>query len=182
MYSSIFNNAGLSWPALLAVMRNHFLLILCLGLAVRVFPQTPPPPSPGIIDIVGEELNNRGHRANDRKMWGTFTITNPGLTPFILRMTFHGRAGLMNEAWTSRIPMRDLELRYRNQSNMTIRKTFSAGTLGSGGFVYELHFLEEDMQPVYRMELWSSLAEPAATRALPGIYREQIDFEIEVKP
>jgi len=88
----------------------------------------------------------------------------------------------MNNEWATHISMRDLELRYRNSSGMTMRKTFSSGVLGTNGFIYELHFLEEEMQALYRMELWGALREPDARQAPGGIFREIIDFEIEVKP
>jgi hypothetical protein len=51
----------------------------------------------------------------------------------------------------------------------------------SSGYVYELEFLTEDMQPNYKMELWGFVNEQEAKRAAGGVYKETIQLEVEWK-
>ena len=81
----------------------------------------------------------------------------------------------------SNIGLRDLELRYRDKNEVSLTRKFSRTVAKSSGYVYELEFLKEDMQPNYKMELWGFVNEKEAKRAVGGVYKETIMLEIEVK-
>jgi len=146
-----------------------------------------------ILDIVGEELKGTRHNAGEKKMIGTFVIKISNITrnrwpePFILRLTFYngGAFRMDREHGYSKgmISLRDLELRYRDRNDVSITKKFSRTlSRGRGGYVYEMEFLQEDLQPIYKMELWGHVNEREAKSAVGGIYKETIQIEIETKP
>jgi hypothetical protein len=60
-----------------------------------------------------------------------------------------------------------------------VRKFVRSGK--RGGYVYEVEFLQEDMQAIYKMELWGRVNEQEAKGAAGGVYRESIQLEVEAK-
>jgi hypothetical protein len=134
-------------------------------------------------DIQGEELKGTSRNAGERKMFGTYALSNPCLVPFVLRLTFeHGGAfRLERYGKASNIGLRDLELRYRDRNEVSLTKKFSRTLSKSSGYVYELEFLKEDMQPNYKMELWGYVNEREAKRAVGGVYKETIQLEAEAQ-
>jgi len=163
-----------------------------------------------VRDIVGKELSGTRRNAGEKRMFGTFVVaqvaqvydTTQGQdgrkllklydigsswprppVPFILRLTFdHGGAfRLERYGRASSIGLRDLELRYRDKNEVSLTKKFSRTVSKSSGYVYELEFLKEDMQPQYKMELWGFVNEREATRATGGVYKETIQIEVEAK-
>jgi hypothetical protein len=109
-------------------------------------------------------------------------ISNSAGVPFILRVTLLHGSKLVSwhniNAIEPFISLHELELRYRNPNSVQLNKLFSSAVGGSDGYVYELEFLQEDVQPFYRMELWGFLNPTEARRAVAGNYREEITFEI----
>jgi hypothetical protein len=114
---------------------------------------------------------------------GTVEISNPDGVPFILRVTFFNGGRLVS--WYSSTPATDnfirlheFELRYRNPNNALLIRAFAAAVGGSDGYVYELEFLQEDVQSFYRMELWAFLNPTEARRVVADTYHEEITFDI----
>ena len=252
--------------------RRFPLFLACLAFcAYAQFPSSSSNTlSHGISDLVGENMARAGGgpKVGFTRI-GTFTITNPAQEPFILRVTFDNAAALRmvdeQRPWVRgrrgdpEVGLANLELRYRNRSEVQIRRQISDhrvnprragarparsgrpdrpegavrpdrpdgsvrpdrpegsvrldrpdrpdrsdGTVhslrsGHSGrpdgtgvgrgrseraerprvHVYEVEFLQEEMQPVYRMELWALLNEDG--RSPPGTYQEVINFEVEPK-
>ena len=162
-------------------------------------------------DISGSELVGSSRTAGEAKLFGTFVLAQvvqvyvPDTTvgqggrrlektyevgavwprepvPFILRLTFeHGGAfRLERRGRESLIELREFELRWRDGKEAPRSRKFSrAGK--RGGYVYEVEFLREDMQALYKMELWGRVNEQEAKSASGGVYRETIQIEVEVK-
>jgi hypothetical protein len=160
-------------------------------------------------DISGSELVGSTRTAGEAKLFGTFVLAQVARVydttggqegrrlektyevgavwprepvPFILRLTFeHGGAfRLERRGRESLIELREFELRWRDGKEAPRSRKFSrAGK--RGGYVYEVEFLREDMQAIYKMELWGRVNEQEAKSASGGVYRETILLEVEGK-
>jgi len=193
---------------------------------------------PVISDVLGENFKSRGRNiVGNKRLLGTFTITNRRGVPFILRAVFENGGEFKRDdsrfagGESAGLELRDLELRYRNRNSAVLSKRLSPGggrsarearpprdgrrssdverpsregrrssegerpsregrsrssargfTTGNG-YVYEVEFLAEDVQPLYKMELWGSINYPqGGGRVFDGMYFESVNLEIEVRP
>jgi hypothetical protein len=143
---------------------------------------------PYITDIENKRVSAEDRKANANCLWGTFAINNAYRQPFILRLTFESGGALQREerlhkgrrSISASIGVRDAVLRYaRVFTGESVERPLAKTEHRGGGYVYEVRFENaEDVQGLYKMELWAALSGKEADTALVGVYRETVRFEI----
>jgi hypothetical protein len=71
-------------------------------------------------------------------------------------------------------------LYYKDGADKVVVRKLSAEEYKGGGYVYEVNFLPEDVQELYEIELWGQVDAADAGAVSGGVYREVIQFNIEV--
>jgi len=144
---------------------------------------------PSISQVWSEKLSGRQNFGNDPVRLMRFTITNHDTVAFILGLEFDNGGELThiprqggkrgNHDRNKPIPVRDLKLRYKNETGAIIEKNIAHGRLKAGGFAGEAEFAgKNDIQQYYEMELWGELHEDDRKNLFAGTYTETVRIKV----
>jgi hypothetical protein len=135
---------------------------------------------PSISNVEGGKID--WEKGGEMQLCGSFFLLNERRTPFILRVLFGNGGALRNVRGgdsPAGIPLERLALRYRDANGQMMEKVLANTEYRDGGYIYEVLFLEEDMQSLYEMEMWGAIKTDGIAVAGGGSYEEIVRFEIE---
>jgi hypothetical protein len=176
------------------------LFLLLLGLAYPAFPRFrffadravfAPRQSalsaPYVYDVLEEDLDNALRPGEgEKRLLGTFKVSNEAAASFVLHLRFEhgGKMRHKDEKVETRVGLKNLELRFKDDREQVVVKDLSDSEYGGrDGGVYEVLFLSAvpgDIRDVYELELWGTVDEDDTRRARNGSYVERVEFSIEV--
>ncbi|MCL2220368.1 MAG: hypothetical protein FWC23_09410 [Chitinispirillia bacterium] len=133
-------------------------------------------------EVVSSEFLMPGE--GDMRRLGTFSVSNAAMGTFILQLAFVDGGVLkhVRGAVSAVVRLRDMELRYTDIYNRVVVRKLREDDYRGRGYIYEVEFLDEDVQELYEMELWGitdASEASAAGRRGGGLYSGEIGLHIE---